>query len=152
MRYRPSRRQIDDHVIEMTPLHKSQKLLHDLVQHGTAPDDGLVAWIQKSNRDDLQPKGLQRLDAVFPNHLRLPAHAQHQRDVWPIHIGVEQANFVSHLGQRDCQIHRQRGLSHSALARTYSDDGIDSRQRLRPRRGLPGMSGICAFKGSHSKG
>ncbi len=123
----------------MPPLHQPQELLHDLVQHRAAPDDGLVPRIKKSNRDHLQPKRLQRLDAVFPNRLRLPAHAQHQRDVRPVHIGVEQANFVSHLRQRDRQVHRQRGLAHAALARTHGNDGIDSGQRLRPRRGLPGM-------------
>ena len=70
------------------------------------------------------------------DHLRLPAHAQHQRDVRPIYIGIEQADLVSHLRERDGQVHRQRGLAHAALARTHGNDGIDSRQRLRPRRRL----------------
>ena len=48
---------------------------------------------------------LQRVDAVFRTHLRLPTHAQHQRDVWPVHVRVEQANLVSHLRQSDRQIY-----------------------------------------------
>ena len=100
---------------------------------------GLSPGLRKPTEITFRPKACERLDAVFADHLRLTAHAQHQRDVRPVDIGVEQADLVSHLGERDGQVHRQRSFAHAALARTHGNDGIDSRQRLRPRRGLPGL-------------
>ncbi len=101
------------------------------MQHWSAPDDGLVAGIEESDGDDFQAERFDRLDAVFADHARLRVHAQHQRDVGAVDIGVEQADFVSHLGEGNGQIHRQRGLADASLARTDGDDGVDPGQRLR---------------------
>ena len=126
-----ARRQIDDEIVELSPLHETQKLPDDRVQHGPAPDDGLVAGIEKSDRDDFQPESLDRFNAVLANHARLVAHAQHQRDIGAVDVGVEQPDFVPHLDQRDGEVDRERGLADTALARTDGDDGVHARQRLR---------------------
>jgi hypothetical protein len=86
---------------------------------------------------------LERLNAIFASHFWLAAHPQHQRYVRPIHIRVEQSDFVPHLRQRHSQIHRQRRLSHSALARTYGDNGVNSREWLRAWRCLAGIMRMC---------
>src|ERR1700685_1247400 len=123
----------------MSPFNQAQKVLNDLVQHGTAPDNWLVPGMEKSDRNYFQTKGLNRLNAIFSHHLRLRIYAEHQRNIRAVDIGVKQANLVAHLGESNSQIHRQRGLADSTLAGTYGDDGIDSRQRLRPRRWLAGL-------------
>ena len=38
---------------------------------------------------------------------------------------------MSQFGQNDCQIDRERGLAHTALARTDGDDGTHTGQGLR---------------------
>ncbi len=68
------------------------------MQHGAAPDDGLVAGIEKSDGNDFQAEGFDRLDAVVADHARLRVHAQHQRNVGAIDVSVEQPDFVSHPG------------------------------------------------------
>ena len=126
-----ARRKIDDHVIEFSPFDQAEKLADDLVQHGTAPDNGLVAGIEKSDGDDFQAERFNGLDAVFTDHARLGVHSKHQRDVGAVDVGVEQANFVSHFGECNGQIHRQRGLAHASLTGTNCDDGVDAGQWLR---------------------
>ena len=46
-------RQIDDEVIEVAPVDIAQELLNDAVEHRAAPDQRLVAGIQKPHRHDL---------------------------------------------------------------------------------------------------
>jgi len=42
-----ARRQIHDEVVEFAPLRAAQKLLDHAVEHGTAPDERLVARMSK---------------------------------------------------------------------------------------------------------
>ena len=69
------------------------------MQHGAAPDQRLVARIQKTDRDDFETVGFERLDAVVAKNFGLRADAEHQRHVGTVHVGVEQTDFVSQLGQ-----------------------------------------------------
>ena len=134
-----ARRQIDDHVVELSPFDLSEKLLHDLVQHGTAPDDGLVAGVEKSYGDYFEAVGLHGLDAIFSDHFWLTAYSEHQRNVWAVNVGIEQADFVAHFCESDGEVHRQRGFSYAAFAGTYRKDDIDSGEGLRSLCGLTGM-------------
>jgi hypothetical protein len=59
-----ARRQIHDQVVERYSNHRAQELLDDGMQHGTAPDQGLVAWIQKPHRDHLEAVGFERFNPV----------------------------------------------------------------------------------------
>src|SRR5215831_10573418 len=140
-----SRRQVDDHVVEMAPFDKAQELTNDLVEHRSAPDDWLVARVEETHRDHLQPEGFERLNAVLSDHPRLRVHPQHERDVGAVNIGIEQADFVAHLGDRDGQIYRQRGLADTPLARADCDDGVHPWQRLRTLLyGTMRMRHMCA--------
>ena len=65
------------------------------MQHGAAPDQGLVAGIQEPYRDDLQAVGFERLNAVVGKNLGLRVDAQHQRDVGAVDVGIEQSDLVS---------------------------------------------------------
>src|ERR1700685_273036 len=105
------------------------------MQHRPAPDNRLVSGIEQSHRNYFDPKGFQRLNAVLAHHARLRIHSQHQRNIWPVNIGIEQPNFMPKLRQRHGKIHRQRGLAHASLAGTDRNNGVDARQRLRSLRG-----------------
>ena len=140
-------RQVDHHVVELSPFNEAKELANDLVQHRPAPDHRLVARIEEPNGNHFQPKGFDRLNAVLAHHARLRVRAQHQRYVRPIHVGIKQSDLVSHLGQRHRQVHRQRGLADASLARPHRNNGVDSRQRLRPLLGGPRsmlMRRMCA--------
>ena len=92
---------------------------------------GLSPGLRNPTEITFRPKRLDRLNAVLPNHARLVADPQHERDVGTVHVRIEQADFVSHLDQSDGQVHRQRGLADAALSRPDGDNGVHARQRLR---------------------
>ena len=134
-------RQIHDQVVEFSPHHRAQKLLDDGMQHGAAPDQRLVTGIQESDRDDFKAVGLERLNPIVAENLGLRVEAQHQRNIGAVNVGIEQADFVSQLGQNNGEIDRERGLSHTAFARTNGDDSAHTRQGLRRWRLLSGTRG-----------
>ena len=111
-----ARRQIDDEVVELSPLHLAEKLLDDGMQHRPAPHQRLVARTEKSDRHHLQPVTLRRQNAIFADDARRHRRAQHQGNVGPIHVGIEQPDLVAHARQRDGQVHRQSGFADAALA------------------------------------
>ena len=121
-------------VVELSPLHLSEKLLDDRVQHGSAPHQRLVAGAEEADRDYLQSVALGRQNAVAIHHFGRHRGAQHGGDVGAVHVGIEQSDFEAHASQRDGEVDGQRGLADAALARTDGNDGIDARQRLRPSR------------------
>ena len=65
--------------------------------------------------------------------------AQHQRDVGPVHVGIEQSDFVAHARQRDGQVNGQRGFADAALARAHGDDAVTPGSGCGPACGWPGM-------------
>ena len=100
------------------------------MQHGSAPDQGLVARIEKSNRDDPYAIALDGNDAITLGDLRRFVGAEHERNVRAVDIGIEQSDLVTQAGQSDGKVHRQSGFSYAALA------GADSDNRLHARNGL----------------
>src|SRR5262249_35785603 len=122
---------VDDQVVELAPFDQTEKLTNDLVQHGAAPDDGLVAGIEKSDGDDFEAEGFERLDAIFADHARLSVDAEHERDVGAVGVGVEQYDLMAEFDQRDGEIDRECGLADPAFAGTDGDDGIDAGKGLR---------------------
>jgi hypothetical protein len=84
----------------------------------------------------------QRLDAIVPQDFRLFARSKHQRDVWTVDIGVEEADSMSHFGEDERQVDGQCGLADSALTGTNGNDGVDAGERLRSGLLLAGM-GMC---------
>jgi len=73
----------------------------------------------------------ERLNAVVAKNFGLRVQAQHERDVGPVNVGVEQSHFVSQLGQDDGEIDCESGLPYTAFAGTYGDDCAYTGQGLR---------------------
>ena len=142
-----SRRQVDHKVIEFSPFNRPEKLPDDGVQHGTTPDQGLVAGVQESYGNDFEPVNLQRLQAVVTGDFRLCACAEHKRHVGPVNVGIEQTNFVAEPGHGDGQVHGQRGLSYSAFPGTHGNDAANARQGLRGWRLLSGARRLVCAQG-----
>src|ERR1700675_443669 len=90
-----ARRKIDYQVVELPPLHGVQELANDLVQHGAAPDYGLVAGIEKAYGNDLQPMRQDRLDTLVADRFRLRIRSEHQGDIWAVDVRVQQSYFVA---------------------------------------------------------
>src|SRR5581483_803767 len=126
-----SRRQVNNQVVELSPVHALQKLADHLVQHGATPDQRLVARGQKADRNHLHTVALERLNAVVGQQPWCRARAQHERHVRAVDVGIEQADFVSELAESEGEVHSQCGLADAALSGTDSDNGIYARQRLR---------------------
>ena len=76
------------------------------MQHRPTPDQGLISRIQKPDRNDLEPVRIDRRNLIFAHYLRLLVRSQHERNVRPIDIAVEQSHFVPHLAQGNRQVHR----------------------------------------------
>jgi hypothetical protein len=76
-----TRRQVDDEVIERAPIRPAQKLLNHRMQHWPAPDERLIAGIQKAHRNDLETVLLEWLDPVV-YRLRRLIETEHQRPHW----------------------------------------------------------------------
>src|ERR1700737_3153947 len=111
------------------------------MEHGTTPDQGLVAGIQETYRDDLEVVGFERLYACVRKNPGLSADAKHQGHVGPVNVGVEQTDAVSQLGQNNREIDCERRLSHTAFAGTDRDNGGHAGQRLRCGGLLSGAGG-----------
>ncbi len=106
---------------------------------------GLSPGLSSPTEITFRPWTSKRLNAILGQHPRLRAGTQHQRNVGAVNVGVEQSGLVAHLGQRQRQIDGQRGLAHASLARTDGNYGVNSGQRLRPRRRLSGTRRhLCA--------
>ena len=102
------------------------------MQHRPAPNKRFVAGIQETNRNDLEAMNFERRNAIVATDLRLPAKAKHEGNVGAVYVSVQQSDSVSELCQDNCQIDGKRRLSHAALTRADSDDGIHAGQGLRP--------------------
>ena len=130
-----ARRQIDDEVVEFAPIHLLQKLADDLVKHGAAHDQRLVAGRNVADRDGLDSVGQVGLDAVACADLGLLGRAHHERHVGAVDVGVDEAHALAELAERDGQVDGDSGFADAALAGTDSDDFGDARQGDRRRHG-----------------
>src|SRR5882757_2300155 len=90
----------------------------------------------------------QGLDTIVPQDFRLFVRSKHQRDVWTVDIGVEEAYPMPQLGKDDRQVNGQSGLADSSFPGADGDDRIDAREGLRSRLLLAsmGMSAQLSLK------
>src|SRR4051812_42839456 len=109
------------------------------MQHGTAPDQRLIAGIEQANGDQLYAKRLERLDAVIADDAWRLASVEHQRDIRAIDVGIEHANFVAHTLESQSKIHGDGRLAHTAFARTDGNDAVNPGKGLRRGRHCAGM-------------
>ena len=86
------------------------------MQHGPAPDQGLIAGVEEAHRDRTDAVLLQGFEAVLTHNLRLGAYAQHQGNVGAVNITIKQPDFESHPAQSNSKIDRDRGLPYPTFA------------------------------------
>ena len=130
-----ARRQIDDEVIEFAPIHLLQELADDLVQHGSAHDQGLVAGRDVADGDGLDAVRQIGFDAVAGADLGLLGRAHHERNIGAVDVGVDEADALSEPGEGNGQVDGDGGFADAALAGTDCDDLGDAGQCDRRRHG-----------------
>src|SRR5665213_283884 len=129
--------EVDDQVVEFSPQHAAQKLLHHAVQHWAAPDHRLIARIEQPHRNHFYALRHDRKNFALAQRLWLLVRAKHDRHVGTVHIRIEQSDRCTQILQGQREIHSDRGLSHAALAACngnkifYSLDGQFRRLRHR---------------------
>ena len=107
---------IDDEVIELAPLDAAQELNDDAVQHGAAPDHGLVAGIEQAHGDHFQARDLHGDDALFGGGLGLLERAEHDGHVGAVHIGVHEADFVAEFDESEREVDGNSSFANAPLA------------------------------------
>ena len=123
-------RQIDHQVIECPPLHILEEVLDGPVEHEAAPHDRFVLAREEAHRDDLQQAGSDR--TLEGDHLArraprtAPSIAEQPRHGVAPDVRVEQSDDEPPPGERDREIHADRRLADTSLARSDGED---------PRRG-----------------
>ena len=96
-----TRRQIDNKIVELTPVHVVQELLDRLAEHWAAPDDWLVVVDQEREAHEFQSIFFYRCNAVVFHVDLLPARKpEHLADRRPINICIHKAYLFAHLLQR----------------------------------------------------
>ena len=70
---RGSRRQVNDEIVKVAPLHVAKELLNRATDEGPAPDDRLPLRDEELNGDDLDAVALDRLDLAASARLPLPS-------------------------------------------------------------------------------
>src|SRR6266446_639485 len=123
-------REIDDEMVELAPLHAAQKLRDHTMQHGTAPDHGLVAGVEQAHGDHFQAGDFHGDDALVHGGERLLRGAEHDGDVGAVDVGVEEAHLVAELYERERKVDRDGGFADAAFAAGdgneifYAGDGL----------------------------
>ena len=130
-------REIDDHEIELSPLHVSEELVECLHHHRSAPDDRGVGIGD-------QPEG-HRLDAVVLHRHDLlvvidggPAFdAEHHLLRGSIDVGVEQTDGVAESAERKGQVGGDGRLADPSLSGSHGDLEADLLQHRGGSAGGP---------------
>ena len=112
---RGSRRQVNDEIVEVAPLHVAQELLNRTTDKGAAPNDRLALGDEELNGDDLDAVALDRLDLAARARLRGAGRPHHLGNVRPGDVSVEKADTGAALGQGHGQVHRDGALADAAL-------------------------------------
>ena len=116
-----ARRHVDQQVVELAPVHVGEELLERLVQHRAAPHDGAVLLHEEADRDALHVVRDGRHDHAVDGHRPL-LDAQHARDGEAVDVGVDDADLVALVAQREREVDGQRRLADAALAGGDGDD------------------------------
>jgi len=121
--------QVDDHVVELAPVHVLEELLQQLVHHRPAPDDGAAALDEEADRDHLHAVVDRGDDLVagvdLPGALGV---AHHLRDRRAVDVGVHDADRGSLSRQRRRQVGADGRLADAALAGRHRDDVLHAGQ------------------------
>ena len=99
-----ARRQVDDQVVELSPVDLDHHGLDRLAHHRAPVDRRLVARIDVTEGHELHTV---RFDGeeVAVDLLRNDARPGHGGNRWPVDVGVEQSDAGSTLAQRGGEVH-----------------------------------------------
>ena len=123
-----ARRQVDQEVVQRSPLHLQDHLLEGAAGHRPAPDERLARLGEIADGHPLDAvflDGDEEFLALFLAGLGLglklfrPGHDGHGRAV---DVGVGEAHAVTQAREGDGEVHRDGGLAHAALAGGDGDD------------------------------
>jgi hypothetical protein len=120
-------RHVHDEHVDVAPVHVREELLQRAVQHRPAPHHRLVAVEEEPDRHQLQVV-LHRRDDHLVDRDRLLADAEDLRNRVAVDIGVEHADPVTELRERDREIRGERRLADAALAARDGDHAAVHRQ------------------------
>src|SRR4029077_9578957 len=109
-------RQIHDEVIELAPLHATEKLLDYAMKHGTAPDERLVAGIEQAHGDHFHAVGFDGDHGALIDGAGLLVGAEHYWNVGAVNVRVKQADLGTEIFERDGQVDGDGCLAHATLA------------------------------------
>ena len=130
-----ARRHVDEQEVGLVPVDVGEELLERLVQHRAPPDDGLALGHEVADRDAAHAPLLGRQQHLVDDD-RVAVGAEHAGDREAVDVGVDHADRVAPLGERDGEVGGDRGLADAALAGGDEQrPGLASRAR---RTGWPG--------------
>ena len=116
----------DEHV-DVAPVNVGEELLERTMEHRAAPHHRLVAVEEEADRHELQAV-LDRWDDHLVDRDRLLVDVQDVRDRVPVDVGVEDADALAQLRERDAEVRGERGLADPALAGGDRDDAAVARK------------------------
>ena len=86
------------------------------MQHGAAPDHGLVARIQEAHGNHLDALRHHRNDAFVLRGLWFRVGAEHDGHIGAVNIGVHQSDFVSKFRKGQSKIYGDSGFPHATFS------------------------------------
>ncbi len=96
---------------------------------------------EQADRHHLEAVGLDRDDAVVEHPGPAPG-AEHERQVGPVDVGVDDSDVGAGLGERQGEIHGDGGLADAALARRHGDRVLDLGNHVRGALGRGRRGGL----------
>ncbi len=104
------------------------------MEHRAAHDHGLVAGRDETDGDELHPVSGYGLHQVLANDAWLACRAEHGGNVRSVDVGVDEADAVAELGERNGEVDGNGGLADAALAGADGYDVLDAGKSLRALR------------------
>ena len=99
--------------------------MDDVVEHGSAPDEGLVAGVEEAHRHDDAAEVLEGLDAIAEG-VGGVVDVHHAGDIGAVDVGVEKADLVAEAGDGDGEVDGDGGFADAAFAGTDGDEVLDA--------------------------
>ena len=125
-----SGREVDDQVVERTPVGLQRQLLERAVGHRAAPDERLVRVHQLAQGHGLDAMHLEGKQHVAARRGARVLEAEDGGDARAVDVAVEQADLGTEAREAHRQVRAHRALAHAALAGADRDDVLHQGQRV----------------------
>jgi len=120
-------REVNDKIVKFTPRRLSNKLGHEIRNHGPSHNSSFVlrseAIRHSLNASEFDRHDLGRVFLVLVDVRRI--WLDHRRQAWAVDVSVENSNFKSHLIQRVRQVNSNGRLADTSLATRDSQDVLN---------------------------